>query len=75
MYRRVLGPEHPSLGFALVGLAAVAEAQGRLDEAESLLREALAIMTKGLGADHPNVAIVSEKLTKLLEKKKQIAAK
>ena len=48
-----LGPLHPDLAYTLNNLAIVAERTGRLDEAETFYRRAVAITSASLPADHP----------------------
>ena len=43
------------------------QAQGKLDEAEPLIRRDLAISEKALGPDHPDVAITLNNLAQLLQ--------
>jgi tetratricopeptide (TPR) repeat protein len=47
-------------------LASVLREQGRLDEAEPLLREALALRIQVYGSDHPRVAVSHYNLGRLL---------
>lgn len=51
-----MGPQHPDLATALGNLALVYHAQGKLVQAESLYRRALAIRERSLGAHHLLVA-------------------
>ena len=46
---------------------ALKQAQGKLDEAEPLIRRDLAISEKALGPDHPDVAITLNNLALLLK--------
>jgi CHAT domain-containing protein len=52
----VLGEQHPHTAESLNNLAANLGAQGKYADAESLLRQALAIRRKVLGEQHPNTA-------------------
>jgi len=51
----------------LNNLAQLLKATNRLDEAEPLMRRALAIDEKSLGPDHPNVATRLNNLAQLLQ--------
>ena len=51
-----LGPLHPDLANTVNNLAIVAEAGGRLDDAETLYRRAVAITSASLAPDNPAVA-------------------
>jgi hypothetical protein len=51
-----LGPLHPDLANTLNNLAIVAEKSGRLDEAETFYRRAVAIAVASLPADDPRLA-------------------
>ena len=57
-----LGPLHPDLANTLNNLAIVAEKTGRLDEAETFYRLAVAITSASLPADHPMIAASRENL-------------
>ncbi len=57
-----LGPLHPDLANTLNNLAIVAEKTGRLDDAETFYRRAVAIASASLPADHPMVAASRENL-------------
>lgn len=59
LYRQALaivadveGEEHPVAAELFSSLAAVAEAQGHIDDAELHLRQAITIATRTLGPDH-----------------------
>jgi tetratricopeptide (TPR) repeat protein len=54
--RRLLGPEHVSTAEDEAAWAPILHALGRDEEAEALLRHALPILERELGADHPEVA-------------------
>jgi len=49
----VLGDDHPDTLGSMTNLAALHVDQGRYDDAEPLLSEALEIQTRVLGSDHP----------------------
>ena len=57
-----LGPLHPDLANTLNNLAVVAEKTGRLDEAETFYRRAVAITSASLPADDPMVTASRENL-------------
>ena len=57
-----LGPLHPDLANTLNNLAIVAEKTGRLSEAETFYRRAVAITSASLPADHPMVTASRENL-------------
>jgi Tetratricopeptide repeat/Protein of unknown function (DUF2914) len=57
-----LGPLHPDLANTLNNLAIVAEKTGRLDEAETFYRRAVAITSASLPADHPMITASRENL-------------
>ena len=52
----LLGSEHPSIGTSLSNLGAVQRDHGKLGEAETPIREVLAMRKKLLGDQHPSVA-------------------
>jgi len=51
----------------LACLALTLQAQGKLDEAEPLMRRDLSITEKSLGPDHPDVATGLNNLAQLLQ--------
>jgi hypothetical protein len=57
-----LGPLHPDLANTLNNLAIVAEKTGRVGDAETFYRRAVAITSASLPADHPMVAASRENL-------------
>jgi hypothetical protein len=57
-----LGSLHPDLANTLNNLAIVAEKTGRLDDAETFYRRAVAIASASLPADHPMIAASRENL-------------
>jgi hypothetical protein len=57
-----LGPLHPDLANTLNNLAIVAEKRGRLGDAETFYRRAVAIASASLPADHPMIAASRENL-------------
>lgn len=54
---KLFGPEHRELAFALVGLASLAEDNGKLDLVEDRYLRALRIFENSLGKAHPNWAV------------------
>jgi tetratricopeptide (TPR) repeat protein len=62
----VYGPDHRYVAVTLNNLADLYRRRGEYDKAEPLLRRALAIWEKGLGPDHPDVAICLENYALLL---------
>ena len=63
--RRVFGPTNPESGFAVQSLASTLELQGRVDEAESLLGEAFALVAGELGDDNLRVASMAVDLARV----------
>ncbi|MCA8902442.1 MAG: tetratricopeptide repeat protein, partial [Hyphomonas sp.] len=61
------GPDHPRVAIRLNNLALLLEDTNRLQEAEPLMRRALAIGEKGYGPDHPSVAIRLSNLAVILQ--------
>ncbi len=61
----MLGEEHPDVTASLNNLAGLYDYQGRYTEAESLYQQALDILERRLGANHPNTVTVRENLTYL----------
>jgi hypothetical protein len=57
-----LGPLHPDLANTVNNLAIVAEKAGRLGDAETFYRRAVAIASASLPADHPMIAASRENL-------------
>ena len=63
---RVYGPDHPNVASDLNNLARLLRAQSHGDEAERLLRRALASVTYSLGPPHPAAVEVRDNLDALL---------
>lgn len=61
-----MGNEHPEVARLLNNLALVLRDQGKLAEAETMFREALAMRIKMLGTEHPDVGASIKNLTDLL---------
>ena len=57
-----LGPLHPDLANTLNNLAIVAEKTGRLDDAETFFRRAVAIASASLPVDHPMITASRQNL-------------
>jgi len=53
--RGVFGPDRPEYAQMVNSLAGAVEAQGRLEEAETLLADAVDIVEQHFAADHPRV--------------------
>jgi hypothetical protein len=64
--RATLGPIHPSTLASVSNLAQLLKAQGKLGEAEPLMREALAYLTT-LSPKHPNTLSTMSSLAALLQ--------
>jgi tetratricopeptide (TPR) repeat protein len=62
----LLGDKHPSTARALRNLAVILQSEGKLDAAETMLREALAKRRELLGNEHPDVAGSLEYLAEVL---------
>jgi hypothetical protein len=60
-----LGPEHTRLATTLNNLATLLNSTGRPEEAEPLLRRALAIREAHFAPDHPLVAETRSELAKV----------
>jgi len=54
---RVLGPNHPDVGFSLTNLAGVLSALGRSEEALKLSSRGVRLMEQVLGGEHPDTAV------------------
>jgi len=74
VYRRQLGPEHPTVATGVNNLAIALYRQGDTAAAEPLLREALRLHRRGLGEDHPAVAATLENLAGMLAERGDFAA-
>ena len=67
----MLGADHPSTAISLNNLAALYRVQGRVVEAAPLFNEAVEIMVRVLGAEHPNTKIMRENYEVLLAEMKE----
>ncbi|WP_042713030.1 tetratricopeptide repeat protein, partial [Crocosphaera watsonii] len=54
--KKLLGDEHPDVATSFNNLAGLYYSQGRYTEAETLYKDALALIKKLLGDEHPDVA-------------------
>ena len=76
MQRRLFGNQHAEVTDSLRRLAAMLVRQGKLGEAETIYREALATLRKLFGDSHPNTIECVQVLKALLEREgKQPEAK
>ena len=64
--RRILGPDHRQTLAAMNNLGLAVQSQGRLAEAEQLLREALATEERVYGPEHQDTVNNMENLADLL---------
>jgi tetratricopeptide (TPR) repeat protein len=60
--KRVWGPAHPQVAYALSGLAFLFYEQGKYQQAKPLYQQALQIQEQALGPAHPDVASTLERL-------------
>ena len=78
MFRQVVATyrkwNHPGLSASLTNLACLLQSRGDLNEAEPLLREALALDRGRLGEDHPEVATDLNNLAYLVRVKGDLEA-
>ena len=70
----MLGADHPDTAQSLNNLAALYYAQGRYSEAAPLFKEAVEIMERVVGAEHPNTKIVRDNYQRLLAEMKEAGA-
>ena len=63
--KEALGPDAPEVGQHLIGLGTAYHSQGKLEAAALTLEEARSILVYALGADHPQVTVVKDKIKKL----------
>jgi tetratricopeptide (TPR) repeat protein len=69
--QHVLGPEHPNVAQSLNNLAALYPAQGKYEQAEPLLKRALAIYKKTFGPHYPDTKSIQENYARFLEEKQR----
>jgi len=62
----VLGKEHPHTLKSVANFALVLKNQGKYTEAEKMYRQALELMEKGLGDEHPTTKRCRDNLAKCL---------
>ena len=70
----MLGADHPDTASSLNNLAGLYRAQGWVAEAATMLKEAVEIMVRVLGAENPNTKIVRENYEGLLAEMKEKGA-
>ena len=70
---RSLGAKHPDMVFALRGLSALREAQGRWPESVALTRQSLALALETIGPDHVSTAVSHQRLGRMLAVDKRYA--
>ena len=64
---KALGPDHPDAIVAVNNVGYSIQYQGREEEAEPYLRQALESWTRVLGADHPSTLVGMNNLALLLQ--------
>ena len=64
--RRLLGDDHPDIAISLNHIATLLRDQGKLDAAESMFRQSLAIAQRTLGADQTDTVKIETNLGDLL---------
>jgi tetratricopeptide (TPR) repeat protein len=67
MQRKLLGNAHADVAMTLQNLAGVLQSEGKLAEAETLSREAMAMRRKLLGSEHPDLAASLNSLASVLQ--------
>jgi eukaryotic-like serine/threonine-protein kinase len=67
------GRDHPEKAALLNNFGSILHNLGKLDDAEVAFREAMAIETRILGADHPTLAMTLTQLAELAREKKDYA--
>ena len=67
----MLGADHPDTATSLNNLALMRGIQGRYAEAAPLFKEAVEIMERVLGAEHPNTKIMRKNYEVLLAEMKE----
>jgi tetratricopeptide (TPR) repeat protein len=67
MHYRLHGDRHPETAFGLMTLARALESQQKLKDAESAIREALAVFRHQFPEDHPNIRDTMNQLRNVLE--------
>lgn len=69
LWERTVGPEHYNTAKCLDNLAALLDRRDNYDEAEVLLRRALAIWENVVGPDHPDTLVNLHHLSRVLKHK------
>ena len=64
--KKLLGEEHPDVAQSLTNLAAFYNSQGRYEEAEPLLLQAVQIVEKKLKKNHPTRIYIYNKYQELI---------
>ncbi len=67
----MLGEEHPDTALSLNNLAMLYQDQGKYEQAEPLLQQALAMRQRVLGEEHPQSLTLAENYSYLLEEMKR----
>jgi serine/threonine protein kinase len=67
MHLRLQGKRHPETAWGLVALASALLAQQKLDEAESVVRESLAVFRQSYPEGHPNFNYATSMLVSILD--------
>ena len=65
---KALGPDHPQVAADFVAIAALLEAQGKYDEAESMYRRALMIFGRWFGPDHREAATAASHVSRVFDR-------
>lgn len=65
MKQKLLGAAHPDVGLTLAILAVIQKSGGRVVEADSCCRRALAILEESLGSAHPRTVVCRDNYVKL----------
>lgn len=72
IYQRAFGSEHLLYAQTINGLGVLAMEQGRLDEAQGLLEQALSVRSSQLGPEHPSLAASLNNLAVLMRQKGEL---
>eukprot|EP00514_Thraustochytrium_sp_LLF1b_P011907 CAMPEP_0184546476 /NCGR_PEP_ID=MMETSP0199_2-20130426/4977_1 /TAXON_ID=1112570 /ORGANISM="Thraustochytrium sp., Strain LLF1b" /LENGTH=1027 /DNA_ID=CAMNT_0026940887 /DNA_START=499 /DNA_END=3582 /DNA_ORIENTATION=- len=67
--------DHPHASLTLANISVILETQGRLDEAYCAARDALSILERKCGEDHPQTQKMKRKLARITRKRYQKQAK
>jgi tetratricopeptide (TPR) repeat protein len=63
-----LGPDHPDVGYTVIGLGSLYETMGDLERALPYVARTVEIWEKALGPEHPQVMAVTETYADLLRR-------